>query len=313
MDRLISEENLPDTVWCPNDSEMRLPDNLVSSWKQLLVDNDLKGLATKPAEEGFVGGISKEDTDKHLAWRYNGSCARVLLSMLDPKHELTEISNAYATLFAGNRVFLADIPSGSGAAAISILCTLAELREKSVVPRHPLEVVIVAGEISSHALDYFETQLKFVAPILAKQAIKVIDYSLQNWNVLDKMSSTNLIREMTIKSVDCPNRMLILCNFSGFLESDSGRWKKANAQFEEIFRHSTDENSAVVWIEPQTNKAETLFSKLTDWFSRKFISLLPHQEKTEQLNSTVTCKQSLIEGSFRVNLSVYRFDLPRNN
>jgi hypothetical protein len=312
MDRLISNESLPDSVWCSNSSEMRLPDNLVSSWKKLLINNNLEGLAKTPAEKGFVGGISKEDTDKHLAWRYNGSCARVLLSMLDPKQELTEISNAYATLFAGNRVLLADIPSGSGAAAISILCTLAELREKNVIPRHPLEVVIVAGEISLCALNYFKEQLEFIAPVLSKQAITIVKKSLLSWNVLDSMSTTKLIRTMTINSIDCQNRMLILCNFSGFLTSDSNRWKTANTKFEEIFRHSTDNNSAVIWIEPQTNNAGTLFSKLTTWFSSKFSALLPHQKKTEQLNSTVECKQSLIDGKFQVHLSVYRFDLPRN-
>lgn len=313
MDRLISNEQLPDSVWCSNNSEMRLPENLVNSWKQLLSNNNLEELAKEPAETGFVGGISEDDTNKHLAWRYNGSCARVILSMLDPKHELTEISNAYATLFSGNKVLLADIPSGSGAAAISILCTLAELREKNVIPRHPLEVVIVAGEISSHALYYFKSQIDFITPILAKQAIKIHKPSLLSWNVLDSMSTTNLIREMTVRNIDCQNRMLILCNFSGFLTSDSSRWKAANSKFEEIFRHSTDNNSAVIWIEPQTNKAGTLFSMLKNWFSTKFSNLLPHQEKTEQLKSTVECKQSLIEGTFKVNLSVYRFDLPRES
>ncbi|PQJ92704.1 hypothetical protein [Aliivibrio sifiae] len=313
MKRLISQEDLPETVWCSIKSEMQLPDNLVSSWVQLLTNNGLEELAKTPAEQGFIGGISQEDTNKHLAWRYNGSCARVILSMLDPKHELTEVSNAYAKLFSGNRVFLADIPSGSGAAAISILCTFAELRKKDVLPRHPLEVVIVAGEISQFALDYYKTQLEFIAPMLAEQAIKIVESSFVHWDILNKQSTTNLIREMTVKSVNCQSRMLVVCNFSGFLASDSGRWKKATVPLEEIFRHSTDDNSAVIWIEPQTNKVTSFFSKLRDWFSDKLSYLMSDQQKTEQLNSTAICKHSLIDGEFRVQLSVHRFDLPRNN
>ncbi|MGC7893894.1 hypothetical protein [Vibrio anguillarum] len=313
MNRLISQEDLPDTLWCSVNSEMLLPDKLVSSWLQLLKDNGLEDLAKTSAEKGFIGGISQEDTNKHLAWRYNGSCARVILSMLDPHHELTDVSNAYAKLFAGNRVFLADIPSGSGAAAISILCTFAELRKKNVLPRYPLEVVIVAGEISQFALDYYEKQLLFITPILAEQAIKIVGSSFVRWDILSKQSTTALIREMTVKSIDCQSRMLVVCNFSGFLASDSGRWKKSTERLEEIFRHSTDDNSAVIWIEPQTNNVTSFFSKLKDWFSSKLDYLMPNQQKTEQLNSTAMCKQSLIEGVFRVQLSVHRFDLPRNN
>ncbi|MCG6412760.1 hypothetical protein, partial [Vibrio fluvialis] len=276
---------------------------------QLLKRNNLDSLATQQAEEGFVGGISKQDTDKHLAWRYNGSCARVVLSILDPKHQLTKISNAYATLFAGNRVFLADLPSGSGAAVMSILCTLAELRRHKVLPRHPLEVVIVGGEISDTAIKYFEEQLRFITPILKQQAITIVDYSLRHWDVMDKQSTSNLTREMTIKSQGCQNRMLILCNFNGFLAGS--RWKKAKERFDEIFRHSTDKSSAVIWIEPQTNKASAFFDTVNTWFSDTFNWLISKQKQQESLKSDVNCKQSFIDGHFRVNLSVHRFDLPQ--
>jgi hypothetical protein len=41
------------------------------------------------------------------------------------------VADAFARVFAGNKVFLADLPCGSGAATISILTTLAELRKQA--------------------------------------------------------------------------------------------------------------------------------------------------------------------------------------
>ena len=143
--RFIKTETLPDSLWCEKSENIILPDHLIHQWKELLNENSLLDLAKEKAPKGFEGGISKEDTDKHLAWRYNGSCARVILSLLDPKAKLSEISDAYASIFAGNKVFVADLPSGSGAATVSILCTLYELRKNNILPRHPLEVTIIAG------------------------------------------------------------------------------------------------------------------------------------------------------------------------
>ena len=93
--RFIRTESLPNSLWCDNSENILLPKQLVDLWKGLLTENSLLDLAKKKATKGFEGGISKEDTDKHLAWRYNGSCARVILSLLDPKEKLSEVSDAY--------------------------------------------------------------------------------------------------------------------------------------------------------------------------------------------------------------------------
>jgi hypothetical protein len=121
MSRIISKELIPRTLWNPEDSVLHLPPRLLASWEKLLVKNGLREKAMTPAPEGFEGGISKEDTDNHLAWRFTGSSARVMVPMLDPKDDLAEIPNAFARIFSGNKVFLADLPCGSGAASMSIL------------------------------------------------------------------------------------------------------------------------------------------------------------------------------------------------
>ncbi|EIO4103758.1 hypothetical protein ACWO0M_004715 [Vibrio parahaemolyticus] len=309
--KFIDSAKLPSTLWCKESSELSLPKELVDIWKGLLDENDLTRLAMTEADQGFVGGVSKEETDKHFAWRYNGSCARVLLSLLDPKDELQEVSDAYAKIFSGNKVFLADLPSGSGAALISILSTLIELRRKSLIPRYPLELVIVAGEISPSAIEYLEKQLENIKPFLEEQAI-TIEYFTRSWDVMDKISTSDLIREMTIKSLGCTSRLLILSNFNGFLGS-SNNWKKAKDQFDEIFRHSRDVNSAVIWIEPQSKKAQSLVDKLVNWFQSVFKGdSSPKEEYSDEqyAKSQSLCKQPLKTGNFPVRLTVLRFDLP---
>src|SRR5215207_2728354 len=154
MNRLINKEMIPDTLWNSKDSILYLPPQLISSWKMLLDKYGLLEKAMEHAPDGFEGGMSKEDTDNHLAWRFTGSSAKVMLSMLDPNEELSEIADVFTRIFSGNKVFLADLPCGSGAASMCILTVLYELRKKSLLPRMPLEIVIVGGEISKFAQSY---------------------------------------------------------------------------------------------------------------------------------------------------------------
>lgn len=88
MSRLIPKELIPSTLWDNEESLMYLPPQLISGWMILLEKNGLLDKAKTRAPEGFQGGKSKEDTDNHFAWRFSGSCARVMLSMLDPHQDL---------------------------------------------------------------------------------------------------------------------------------------------------------------------------------------------------------------------------------
>lgn len=310
--RFIRSEDIPSHLWCGNSKKLSLPSKLVELWRELLEQNNLLGLAKEKAPVGFEGGISKEDTDKHLAWRYNGSCARVMLSILDPNNDLSEVSDAYSSTFAGNEVFLADLPSGSGAAIITILCTLFELRKSNVLPRHPLRIKIVAGEISPTARNYLIGQLDLLKPTIEDQAIW-ISYEVIDWNTLCHLSTADLIRRMTIVSHDCPTRLLILSNFTGFLEGSS-KWNTAKKQFEQIFIHSRDLNSSAIWIEPQRNSVIPFYNRLVDFFKKSFKSLIGSQVNKDKddwyAQSEIRCIQPIAEGDFRVNLTVIRFNLP---
>jgi hypothetical protein len=315
MKRFIPVEMIPDSLWNRGSSILHLPPQLISSWTQLLDKYGLREKAMQRAPEGFQGGMSKEDTDNHLAWRFTGSSARVMLPMLDPLGNLNEIANAFARTFSGNRVFLADLPCGSGAASMSILSVLCELRKQRCMPRMPLEVVIMGGEISKYAQIYAKEALGSLVKDLEEQAI-TIEFEAMDWDVCDPFSNTDLTKHMTLRSQNCATKLLVLANFSGFLQRNS-KWKEANRQFEELFRHSREENSIAIWIEPNRNDVTSqggFIPRLIQWFKRKFAALLLEKEGNENQNSyaqsVVKVKHPLNDGTFRTTLVVVQFDLP---
>ncbi|MFM2320378.1 MAG: hypothetical protein RLZZ215_2999 [Pseudomonadota bacterium] len=309
--RFIETDKIPESLWCRKTECLILPERLNRLWVNLLEKNDLLEMANKPAPKGFEGGVSKEDTDKHLAWRYNGSCARVILSILDPKKELFDISDTYASIFAGGKIYLTDIPSGSGAAVITILCTLFELRRSNILPRQPLLIKIIAGEISPTARGYFSEQLENMKFFLKEQAID-LEYEVLNWDVLCKVSTADFIKKMTISSQGINIKLLIFSNFSGFLQN-SGKWNQAKDQFENIFLHSREDLSTVIWIEPQRNEVNSFFERIISWFKKIFSVIIPSVTTNEKsyAQSHANCRHSIRNIDFSVRITVVRFDLPK--
>lgn len=318
--RLIPSAELPDSLWRKEAKCILLPPNLVSVWQQLLEAEGLLEKAQQPTPENLIGGGSKEVTDDHLTWRFTGSSARVQMAMLDPLDNLDLVADAFAKTFAGGRVFLADLPCGSGAAVLTILCTIAELRKTRRIPRSPLYLTVLGGELSEFARAYAHKGIGGLVESLQTEGI-FVDADFLHWNACDKFSNADLIKELTLRSAGCGARMLVLANFSGFLQS-SGKWDAARAQFDALFLHSRDENSCAIWIEPLTNNVIKtgggFFDRLINWFKKQFGELpqtmsLVGEEKQPIYGASEAHAQHPLrpDHSFRSNLAVVRFDLPK--
>jgi hypothetical protein len=111
---------------------------------------------------------------------------------------------------------------------------IAELRAHDVLPRQPLDIFVIGAEPSNWARAYAEEVLAEIRPLLEKQAIFVKAHFF-TWDVTDALSNTDLIRRMTLASVDYPKRLLVVANFNAF--------------------HASGEHSVAVWIEPDMNRA----------------------------------------------------------
>ena len=314
QERLIQISDIPNTLRCTSKKYIHLPEKLIATWYVLLDKNGIRDKANQKAPKSIAGGFTKSATNEHLAFRFTGSAARVELAILSPNHHESEISDAFAKTFSGGKVLLADVPCGSGAASLSVLATIAELRAQSVLPRMPLEVVLVGGEIAEFARENFKAGIQVLKDNLEKQSITVSE-TVKNWDVCDKLSNTDLIKELTLLGKTCGAKMLLLANFSEFLQGE-GKWKEAKPQFDELFRHFRSDKSFAIWIEPQTNKVLPdkggLLKHVITWLKQLKFSTIFVRDGTKCPVLKDSCKVfSVIDDSrhFRTNLAVIRVDL----
>lgn len=204
-----------------------------------------------------------------------------------------------------------DIPCGAGATSINLLAITAALREASSIPRQPLEVYLVAGDISESARIYAQEMINRTKEDFTRQGIFVRE-KIVEWNVLDDQSTTALLHSWIDWARDCREYIAVLANFSGFLQT-SGKFKQAQPQLHEVFRWTAQRRSTIIWIEPQSNTATCgLFPRIKAWLHTKLPSVFKkHWNEAESLMNSVcryvhpikpNCK------SPRVQLSLLRLE-----
>ena len=257
---------------------------MVKAYRDILDQHGLLDKAKGPRpKEAPVGGPSQEHTDEHFAHAFDGSLARAQLALLDPKNEVPRASSTLLRFLSGGQVSLADVPCGAGAGVLSLLTTIAELRERGILPRLPLSVHIIGGEISAPAREYALKLLESLVDELAIQAI-TISYELMHWDVLDPMSNASLVERIIISKNSNPQTLLLICNFTGFLER-AGKRDEAQKQIEELLKYCSGSTNAAVWIEPKLKATlESLFpwlkKKIKQW--KAFVNIYGNDEEGDQ-------------------------------
>lgn len=258
---------LPDTLW--DGDRLLIAPLLAASYLESLKTHGLEALAKSGRPDPPpVGGITQQQTDEHYAHAFDGSAARAQLALLDPLGEVTQTAATLLRFLSGGGLCLADVPAGAGAGALSLLCTVAELRRREVMPRVPLSVHLIWGEISEPARNYATFLINNLIQFLEEQAI-FVEFENFSWNVLSPLSNTNLIERIVIAKEGKPQTLLLVCNFNGFLERD-GKKKEADAQLSELFRYCSGPTNAAVWIEPNMKAAKIA---LFPWLARKIAAL----------------------------------------
>ena len=269
-ERLLAPDQIPACLWNPLTGALTLPEALADAYVALTDQHGLReqGLAREEGA-GATGGQSRDEQLDYFAKKFDGSSARTMLAMLDPESKVGATSNQILASVAGNIVCMTDAPCGAGAASLSMLCTLGVLREKGVLPRMPLTVRWIGGELSGDAIELSRAMFEAVAPALEAQAI-FLESQWIPWSVTDPMSTADLVRAGERAYVTADARLLVVANFSGALRGD--RRDAARAQLEEMFRYASGANSTAVWIEPDMNISMDK-GGLFRWIRREFVSL----------------------------------------
>ena len=152
VERLLPPEYIPNTLWDNASSILQLPEALEKVYIQMIDKHGLLDLAEhRDPDNPPVGGVDEARTNQHFAQAFDGSAARAQLALLDPSCSLSMVSNSLIQFLGGNCICLTDAPCGAGASTIALLAGIAELRSQGVLPRYPLEVNLIAAEISRYA------------------------------------------------------------------------------------------------------------------------------------------------------------------
>lgn len=272
--RLLDSDLLPANLWNPVSQTLLLPPALANAYEMVIDLHGLRELAeSRDQKNSPIGGVGKNETDKHFAQAFAGSVARAQLAITDPKNEVLRASNAFVQILGGNRVCIVDAPCGSSAATFAFLSVIAELRACEILPRQPLDVHLIGAEISESARGYAIEILDRLRPFFESQAIFVKEDFIA-WDVTDRLSNTDLIREMILASSGINKCLLVVANFSGFLEK-GGKTEAARPQIEELFRHASGRDRVAIWIEQKTKEAinnSGLFPKIVKWVTDRFRS-----------------------------------------
>ncbi len=264
--RLIEPKHLPSSLWDAENEILHISPSLALAYETIIDRHGLRELGkTRDSKDAPIGGKSRERSDQHFAQQFDGSAARVQLALTDPKNDMPAMSDGIVKTLSGNRVTLTDAPCGAGAAAFSLLSTIAELRASNVLPREPLDVVLLGAELSEYARAYAEEVLSELLPIFEGQGI-FVDANFGEWDATCPVSTANLVKRMNIASTTHPTILLVVANFSGFLTTSS-KWKQASPQLRDIFLHGSGGANFAAWIEPLLNKV-TGNSGLFGWIRK---------------------------------------------
>lgn len=263
MPRLLRPEVLPSTLW--DTPTLQIAPLLAAAYLDQLTALGLLEKAKQHEDRNApIGGTSEADTHEHFAHAFDGSCARSSLPLLDPLDDLQGISDVVVQSVSSGKLAILDVPAGAGAFSFAMLSAVAELRRVSVLPRHPLEVQILAGELSPSARTLCEALLKRLAPKWEAQAIHV-SLETMEWDVYDQGSNTRLLQKFIVMASQAERTLLVVCNFSGVLKHGNNR-KRALPQLNELLRFASGKRwSSALWIEPQTNAAK---NELFPWLAK---------------------------------------------
>ncbi len=217
--------------------------------------------------KGIIGGATDKEAEDHLVYRFPNSGARACFAFLDPRGELVAASHPLQAALVDGHVVVVDIPAGAGALSLGIVSTLIVLRENGVLPKLPLKISIVAGDISQKALELASLGYSAIQHQAAQVGIELNVHTLQ-WDVLDFEHSAHLVDEAFLMG-DADSYVIGVLDFAGALKDQSLRDEFTHALKAMLGRFYAEQDRAIlVWLEPMTSDNSKLQAVLNSALSR---------------------------------------------
>lgn len=268
--------SLPETLWYS--SQIVMPPKLVDALRTELESRSLfdEACGPNPSDKEIIGGDDTEDAIKHFTHRFKTSAARVQYVVLNPCGTFEPVSSDLLAFLFDGKVSILDIPCGSGGGLLAFLCTVAELRQQGRLPVTPVEVTVLAGDISADARQIHEAMFSRMQPGLAEVGIRILWHHI-DWNVTDPFSTSRLVDQW----FDCcPNDeeyLIFVSAFSGFADK---HLEDVLTAFHAIVARFHSKPCLLFWVEPAMKLSMRVLKSLTDWFTRRFTGSLVDRSST---------------------------------
>ena len=266
------------------------PGVLADAYRACLSAFGLLGRAVGATHTGATGGATDAETERHFCETFSGSCGRLQIAVLDPRGELGGASDALVRAASGGRLAVLDIPGGCGAATATLLGVVAELRRSGVVPRQPLDVLLVSGDKAPKAGEVAGDLLGRMADGLWRQGIVVRAIHVE-WEMRDATSTTSLLHRWMTHAPDCRRHLVLVPNCSDFLKNNLA---KAEDRLTEVFRWAAARGATVVWVEPELSPTKGLMAAV-DKCKDLLATLGLSAKRDRPPTSHATCRHLLAE------------------
>lgn len=244
-----------------------LPTPLIEAYRKTLEDfgelDEAKFGKHEPSR--LIGGVDEKSTRLHFAHRFEASSVRLQYLSIDPRGQLTPVSNDLLISLSEGRIAVLDVPCGTGASLLGLLSTLAALREATSLPTWPLTVYVCSGDVSPFALQLYEHVKSYAADWLERQAIR-LEHVTMVWDASRGDSTTELIDAWLYNAPnDVQEYLVIFAAFSGEAGNHFSRYQRS---FEQVAERLHNKPATLLHVEPRMTGSKQFFKQLSSLFSR---------------------------------------------
>ena len=220
---------------------------------------------------GEIGGEDAESARRHFISRFPNSASRMCYIVENPRKDCDCISEELLDSFFEGTLCILDLVGGTGAAVVSVLCCIDEMRRKNLRPMLPLNINVFAADISRHALSIYEEMLEEIESFLPESGI-AISWKTEVWDARD-VSATAALCDRYLHQTRGNELFVIVSTLSGIRNKGLDNVSRS---FLHVTERISNNPSTFIWIEPHgrsgidfISKAASLILDLGYWFTNK--------------------------------------------
>ena len=232
---------------------MRLAESTVSSHRQICTDIGIfdQYQARLRSKNALIGGNSADDSQDHLLVRYLNSASRTQAILCIQDVKCQEMQEELLSQLDDGTVHIIDIAAGHGAGTLSVLNTVAEMRENGALLKNALNLNIYALDFSEISLNYYAAMVTNLTASYLSQGIVVKFHPI----LVDITSDPDVAASIAeIKqNIGGNPRYFLICSAISGVKEDVFR-TKFSASYQIIAHSFKDRNSVFLWVEPRTKK-----------------------------------------------------------